>query len=145
MIIPMDVIINTLEAQDVLLPYEFHLVKSHASLIEQNQSFLDSLMRKPPDMFYTFCSIMEGLPGYEYIGRYLRAEMKDVDPTVPFDEKVEYLFMCILWHTCLCCVCVCSDCVTMCFLNLLITHCCKCYIITVLSFHLYRSSTCTAL
>ena len=94
MTIPMDVIITTLEAQDVLLPYELHQVKSHASLIEQNRSFLGSLMRKSSDMFYTFCSIMEGLPGYEYIGRYLRAEMKDVDPTVPFDEKVECLFTC---------------------------------------------------
>ena len=94
MTIPMDVIITTLEAQDVLLPYELHQVKSHASLIEKNRSFLDSLMRKSPDMFYTFCSIMEDLPSYEYIGRYLRAEMKDVDPAVPFDEKVEYEFTC---------------------------------------------------
>ena len=95
MTIPMNVIITTLEAQDVLLPYELHQVKSHASLIEKNRSFLGSLMRKSPDMFYTFCSIMEGLPGYEYIGRYLRAEMKDVDPTVlSFDEKVECLFTC---------------------------------------------------
>ena len=100
MIIPMDVIITTLEAQDVLLPYELHQVKSHASLIEKNRSFLGSLMRKSPDMFYAFCSIMEGLPGFEYIGRYLRAEMKDVDPTVPFEEKVECLFTCIFWCTC---------------------------------------------
>ena len=105
MTIPMDVIITTLEAQDVLLPYEVCQVKSHASLIEKNRSFLGSLMRKSPDMFYTFCSIMEGLPGYEYIGRYLRAEMKDVDQTVPFDEKVECLFTCTFG--CMCsCVCV---------------------------------------
>ena len=97
MTIPMDIIIDTLEAQDVLLPYELHQVKSHASLIEKNRSFLGSLMRKSPDMFYTFCSIMEGLPGYEYIGRYLRAEMKDVEQTVPFDEKVLCLFTCTSW------------------------------------------------
>ena len=62
-------------------------------------------MRKSPDMFYSFCSIMEGLPGYEYIGRYLRAEVKDVDPTVPFDEKVECVFACtfgVYVHVCVC-------------------------------------------
>ena len=101
MTIPMDVIITKLEAQDVLLPYELCQVKSHASLTEKNRSFLGALMRKSSNMFYTFCSIIEGLPGYEYIGRCLRAEMKDVDPTVPFDEKVECVYT-YIWCTCSC-------------------------------------------
>ena len=115
MTIPMDVIITTLEADNVLLPYELHQVKSHALLIEKNRSFLDSLMRKSPDMFYTFCSIMEGLPGCEYIGRYLRAEMKDVDPTVPFDEKVE----CSIVYSV---SCLCGKCLCVLYLMTLNTH-----------------------
>ena len=89
--IPMKVILADLHGQDVLVDYEYEEVKSQPFEIKMNRCFLDALMRKSPEMYHRFCSILVAQKGYEYIVHYLEREIRDLDPTVPVDQKVQYL------------------------------------------------------
>ena len=86
--IPIDVIISTLHAQDVLLDYEYAEVTSQPFPIKKNRSFVDALLKKAPSVFYKFCSILESQHGYEHIAHYLKREVQALDPTLPLEDKV---------------------------------------------------------
>jgi hypothetical protein len=87
--IPIDVIISTLHAQDVLLDYEYAEVTSQPFPIKKNRSFVDVLLRKAPSVFYQFCSILESQHGYEHIAHYLTREVQALDPTLQLEDKVK--------------------------------------------------------
>ena len=102
--IPIESIISELHAQDVLLEYEYHEVTSQPFPIKMNRSFLDALMKKSSDVFYKFCSILEGLSGYKYIATYLMKQIEDLDLGTSFNDKVNCVCACVCKHVCVCVV-----------------------------------------
>jgi hypothetical protein len=78
--VPIEVIKSELYSQKVLSDYEYYELTSQPFPIKMNQCLLDALMRKSPEMFDRFCSILGNTPGYEYIAHYLQREVEGLDP-----------------------------------------------------------------
>ena len=88
--VPIEVIKSELYSQKVLSDYEYYELTSQPFPIKMNQCLLDALMRKSPEMFDRFCSILGNTPGYEYIAHYLQREVEGLDPAHS-TGKVQYI------------------------------------------------------
>ena len=86
--LPVETIITTLQARDVLTAYEYEEVSCQQNYVQKNRVLIDCILRKSPDSFLCLYDVLTNQPGYAYIVNFLLEELHNTNPAVFTEGRV---------------------------------------------------------